>query len=112
MFVSATPGVYEKEHQALVAEQVVRPTGLVDPTLEVRPAGSQVDDCLSEIHAVIANDERVLITVLTKRMAEDLTDYLMDHGIRVRCLHSDVIPSSGWKLFEIYGKVSSMFSRD
>lgn len=90
VFVSATPGVYEKEHQALVAEQVVRPTGLVDLTLEVRPAGSQVDDCLSEIHAVVANDERVLITVLTKRMAEDLTDYLMDHGIRVRYLHSDI----------------------
>ena len=90
VFVSATPGVYEKEHQALVAEQLVRPTGLVDPTLEVRPAGSQVDDCLSEIHAVVANDERVLITVLTKRMAEDLTDYLMDHGIRVRYLHSDI----------------------
>jgi len=90
VFVSATPGVYEKEHQALVAEQVVRPTGLVDPTLEVRPAGSQVDDCLSEIHAVVANDERVMITVLTKRMAEDLTDYLMDHGIRVRYLHSDI----------------------
>ena len=90
VFVSATPGIYEKEHQALVAEQVVRPTGLVDPTLEVRPAGSQVDDCLSEIHAVVANDERVLITVLTKRMAEDLTDYLMDHGIRVRYLHSDI----------------------
>ena len=90
VFVSATPGGYEKEHQALVAEQVVRPTGLVDPTLEVRPAGSQVDDCLSEIHAVVANDERVLITVLTKRMAEDLTDYLMDHGIRVRYLHSDI----------------------
>ncbi len=90
VFVSATPGVYEKEHQALVVEQVVRPTGLVDPTLEVRPAGSQVDDCLSEIHAVVANDERVLITVLTKRLAEDLTDYLMDHGIRVRYLHSDI----------------------
>ena len=90
VFVSATPGVYEQEHQALVAEQLVRPTGLVDPTLEVRPAGSQVDDCLSEIHAVVENDERVLITVLTKRMAEDLTDYLMDHGIRVRYLHSDI----------------------
>lgn len=90
IFVSATPGVYEKEHQALVAEQVVRPTGLVDPTLEIRPAGSQVDDCLSEIHAVVEKDERVLITVLTKRMAEDLTDYLMDHGTRVRYLHSDI----------------------
>ena len=90
IFVSATPSVYENEHQAQVAEQVVRPTGLVDPTLEVRPAGSQVDDCLSEIHAVVAENERVLITVLTKRMAEDLTDYLMDHGIRVRYLHSDI----------------------
>lgn len=90
IFVSATPSVYENEHQAQVAEQVVRPTGLVDPTLEVRPAGSQVDDCLSEIHTVVAENERVLITVLTKRMAEDLTDYLMDHGIRVRYLHSDI----------------------
>ena len=90
IFVSATPSVYENEHQAQVAEQVVRPTGLVDPTLEVRPAGSQVDDCLSEIHAVVVENERVLITVLTKRMAEDLTDYLMDHGIRVRYLHSDI----------------------
>ncbi|HCL68588.1 MAG TPA: excinuclease ABC subunit B [Gammaproteobacteria bacterium] len=90
IFVSATPSIYENEHQAQVAEQVVRPTGLVDPTLEVRPAGSQVDDCLSEIHPVVVENERVLITVLTKRMAEDLTDYLMDHGIRVRYLHSDI----------------------
>ena len=90
IFVSATPSVYENQHQAQVAEQVVRPTGLVDPTLEVRPAGSQVDDCLSEIHAIVEENERVLITVLTKRMAEDLTDYLMDHGIRVRYLHSDI----------------------
>ena len=90
IFVSATPSVYENEHQAQVAEQVVRPTGLIDPTLEVRPAGSQVDDCLSEIRVVVAENERVLITVLTKRMAEDLTDYLMDHGIRVRYLHSDI----------------------
>ncbi|MBU29099.1 MAG: excinuclease ABC subunit B [Gammaproteobacteria bacterium] len=90
IFVSATPSVYENEHQAQVAEQVVRPTGLIDPTLEVRPAGSQVDDCLSEIRVVVAENERVLITVLTKRMAEDLTDYLMDHGVRVRYLHSDI----------------------
>ena len=90
IFVSATPSVYENEHQAQVAEQVVRPTGLIDPTLEVRPASSQVDDCLSEIHAVVVENERVLITVLTKRMAEDLTDYLMDHGVRVRYLHSDI----------------------
>ncbi len=90
IFVSATPSKYEKEHEAQVAEQLVRPTGLVDPIIEVRPAGTQVDDCLSEIHTITAKNERVLITVLTKRLAEDLTDYLMDHGIRVRYLHSDI----------------------
>ncbi len=90
IFVSATPSKYEAEHQAQVAEQLVRPTGLVDPLIEVRPAGTQVDDCLSEIHIVVAKGERVLITVLTKRLAEDLTDYLMDQGIRVRYLHSDI----------------------
>ncbi len=90
IFVSATPSKYEKEHQAQVAEQLVRPTGLVDPLIEVRPAGTQVDDCLSEIHIVVAKNERVLITVLTKRLAEDLTDYLMEQGIRVRYLHSDI----------------------
>jgi excinuclease ABC subunit B len=90
IFVSATPSHYESAHQAQIVEQVVRPTGLVDPTYEIRPAGTQVDDCLSEIAAVVARDERVLITVLTKRMAEDLTDYLLDHGIRVRYLHSDI----------------------
>ena len=90
IFVSATPSKYEKEHQAQVAEQLVRPTGLVDPLIEVRPAGRQVDDCLSEIHIVVAKNERVLITVLTKRLAEDLTDYLMEQGIRIRYLHSDI----------------------
>ena len=90
IFVSATPSHYEAEHQAQIVEQVVRPTGLVDPTIEIRPAGTQVDDCLSEISRVVARDERVLITVLTKRMAEDLTDYLMEHGVRVRYLHSDI----------------------
>ena len=90
IFVSATPSKYEKEHQAQIAEQLVRPTGLVDPLIEVRPAGTQVDDCLSEIHLVAAKNERVLITVLTKRLAEDLTDYLMDQGIRIRYLHSDI----------------------
>ena len=90
IFVSATPSHYEAAHQAQVVEQLVRPTGLVDPLLEVRPAGSQVDDVLSEIAKVTARDERVLITVLTKRMAEDLTDYLMEHGARVRYLHSDI----------------------
>jgi len=90
IFVSATPGPYEKEHSDNVVEQVVRPTGLVDPEVEVRPAGTQVDDVLSEINERIAAGERVLITTLTKRMAEDLTDYLQEHGIRVRYLHSDI----------------------
>ncbi len=90
IFVSATPGNYEGEHSAQVVEQVVRPTGLVDPTIEIRPAGSQVDEAMSEIQKRVAVDERILITVLTKRMAEDLTDYLSDHGVRVRYLHSDI----------------------
>jgi excinuclease ABC subunit B len=90
VFVSATPGRYEQEHSDQFVEQVVRPTGLVDPEVEVRPAGVQVDDVLSEINARVARDERVLITTLTKRMAEDLTDYLQEHGVRVRYLHSDI----------------------
>jgi excinuclease ABC subunit B len=90
VFVSATPGPYEREHADAQVEQVVRPTGLVDPEVHVRPAGTQVDDVLSEINYRIAKDERVLITTLTKRMAEDLTDYLHDHDIRVRYLHSDI----------------------
>jgi len=90
IFVSATPGKYEAEKQGQVVEQVVRPTGLVDPEVEVRPAQTQVDDCLSEIHRCVELEERVLITVLTKRMAEDLTEYLMEHGVRVRYLHSDI----------------------
>jgi excinuclease ABC subunit B len=90
VFVSATPAGYEREHQGQVVEQVVRPTGLVDPQIEVRPASSQVDDLLSEINERIAQRERVLVTTLTKRMAEDLTDYLAEHGIRVRYLHSDI----------------------
>ena len=90
IFVSATPGSYEKSHAAQVVEQVVRPTGLVDPQVEVRPVRTQVDDVLSEINQCVARNERVLITVLTKRMAEDLTDYLHDHDVRVRYLHSDV----------------------
>ncbi|PTQ73899.1 excinuclease ABC subunit UvrB [Pseudomonas sp. GV071] len=90
IFVSATPGNYEAEHAGRVVEQVVRPTGLVDPQIEVRPATTQVDDLLSEIKKRSAIDERVLVTTLTKRMAEDLTDYLADHGVRVRYLHSDI----------------------
>ena len=90
VFVSATPADYEREHQAQVVEQLVRPTGLVDPQLEVRPATTQVDDLLSEINARVAAGERVLVTTLTKRMSEDLTDYLAEHGIKVRYLHSDI----------------------
>ncbi|NJA06783.1 excinuclease ABC subunit UvrB [Methylococcaceae bacterium WWC4] len=90
IYVSATPGGYEKEHSGAVVEQVVRPTGLVDPQVEVRPATTQVDDLLSEINLRIAVRERVLVTTLTKRMSEDLTDYLLEHGIKVRYLHSDI----------------------
>ncbi|KJS77171.1 MAG: excinuclease ABC subunit B [Pseudomonas sp. BICA1-14] len=90
IFVSATPGPYEAEHAGRVVEQVVRPTGLVDPQIEVRPALTQVDDLLSEIRKCVVKEERVLVTTLTKRMAEDLTDYLSDHDVRVRYLHSDI----------------------
>jgi excinuclease ABC subunit B len=90
VFVSATPADYEAQKSAQVVEQVVRPTGLVDPTVEVRPASSQVDDLLSEIHQRVAKNERVLVTTLTKRMAEELTDYLSEHGVKVRYLHSEV----------------------
>ncbi|MCE8019026.1 excinuclease ABC subunit UvrB [Halomonas sp. MCCC 1A11036] len=90
IFVSATPGPYEAEHAGQVVEQVVRPTGLVDPEIEVRPASTQVDDLLSEIRARAEVGERVLVTTLTKRMAEDLTEYLDEHDVRVRYLHSDI----------------------
>jgi excinuclease ABC subunit B len=90
VYVSATPGDYERQHADSIVEQLVRPTGLVDPIVEVRPATTQVDDVLSEIGKRVAQEERVLITTLTKRMAEDLTDYLMEHGKRVRYLHSDI----------------------
>ena len=90
IYVSATPGNYESEHSDKVVEQLVRPTGLIDPTVEIRPAKTQVDDVLSEIVLRVAENERVLITTLTKRMAEDLTDYLREHGVRVRYLHSDI----------------------
>ncbi|MDH3748609.1 MAG: excinuclease ABC subunit UvrB [Gammaproteobacteria bacterium] len=90
VYVSATPGDFESERADNVVEQLVRPTGLVDPRVDVRPARTQVDDVLSEIHKRVAVDERVLITTLTKRMAEDLTDYLQEHGVRVRYLHSDI----------------------
>jgi excinuclease ABC subunit B len=90
VFVSATPADYERAHAGQVVEQVVRPTGLVDPMLEVRPAQTQVDDLLSEINVRVEKGERVLVTTLTKRMAEDLTDYLNEHGVKVRYLHSDI----------------------
>ena len=90
IFVSATPGPYEGELAGGVVEQVVRPTGLVDPEVEVRPAATQVDDLFEQIRATVAGGERVLVTTLTKRMAEDLTEYLDDHGVRVRYLHSDI----------------------
>ncbi|MCK4842350.1 MAG: excinuclease ABC subunit UvrB [Methylococcales bacterium] len=90
IYVSATPSVYEKEHCEHFVEQVVRPTGLLDPVIEVRPATTQVDDLLSEINKRVKLKERVLVTTLTKRMSEDLTDYLMEHGVKVRYLHSDI----------------------
>jgi len=90
VFVSATPAAYEQTHSGRVVEQVVRPTGLVDPQVEVRPATHQVDDVLQEIRIRVDKNERVLITTLTKRMAEQLTDYLTDNGVKVRYLHSDV----------------------
>lgn len=90
IYISATPGPYELEHTPKVVEQVIRPTGLVDPTISVRPIKGQIDDLIGEIQATIAKDERVLVTTLTKKMSEDLTDYLKDIGIKVRYLHSDI----------------------
>ena len=90
VFVSATPAEYERIHSAQVVEQVVRPTGLVDPQIKIRQASTQVDDLMSEINLCVAKNERVLVTTLTKRMSEDLTDYFSDHGIKVRYLHSEI----------------------
>jgi excinuclease ABC subunit B len=90
VFVSATPADYERAQSAQIVEQVVRPTGLVDPQVTVRPAATQVDDLMSEIHDRVGKHERVLVTTLTKRMAEELTEYLAEHGIKVRYLHSEV----------------------
>lgn len=90
IFVSATPSTYEAEHASSIVEQVVRPTGLIDPEIEIRPVATQVDDLLSEINKRTVLDERVLVTTLTKRMSEDLTDYLREHGVKVRYLHSDI----------------------
>ena len=90
LFVSATPGTYEEEHELLRAEQVIRPTGLLDPKVEVRPVEGQIDDLIGEVHKEIAQKHKILITTLTKRMAEDLTDYMREVGIRVKYLHSDI----------------------
>ena len=90
MFVSATPGEYEAEHELLRAEQIIRPTGLLDPRVEVRPVEGQIDDLVGEVNKEVENHHKVLITTLTKRMAEDLTEYMKDLGIRVRYLHSDI----------------------
>lgn len=90
LFVSATPGPYEKEHEEMYAEQIIRPTGLIDPLVEVRPIKGQIDDLIKEVHQVVDKGSKVLITTLTKRMSEELTDYMKEIGIRVRYLHSDI----------------------
>ncbi|MDY5626219.1 MAG: helicase-related protein, partial [Clostridia bacterium] len=90
IFVSATPAEYEKEHSQNICEQVIRPTGLLDPEVIVRPIKGQIDDLIAEIHSSVQKQERVLVTTLTKKMAESLTDYLKDAGIKVRYLHSDI----------------------
>ncbi len=90
LFVSATPGPYERDHELLRAEQVIRPTGLLDPSVEVRPVEGQIDDLVSEVNKEIKKKNKILVTTLTKRMAEDLTDYMRELGIRVKYLHSDI----------------------
>ena len=90
IYVSATPGDYERERAGQIVEQVIRPTGLLDPRVEVRPVTGQIDDLVGEINARAARNERVLVTTLTKKMAEDLTDYLRTVGVRVRYMHADV----------------------
>ena len=90
MFVSATPSVYERDHELMRVEQIIRPTGLLDPEVTVRPVEGQIDDLISEVNKEVANHHKVLITTLTKRMAEDLTDYMREVGIRVKYLHSDI----------------------
>jgi len=90
LYVSATPGPYELEKAQVVAEQIIRPTGLIDPDIVIRPAENQVDELLEWIHGTVERNERVLVTTLTKRMAEDLTEYLSDLGVKVRYMHSDI----------------------
>jgi excinuclease ABC subunit B len=90
LFVSATPSQYELEHSLEIAEQLIRPTGLLDPPIEIKPVKGQIDDLLSEIHKIVAKNEKVLVTTLTKRMSEDLTDYMREMGVKVKYLHSDI----------------------
>ena len=90
IYVSATPGPYEKEHCPEMVEQIIRPTGLLDPTIDVRPIEGQIDDLIDEIHKRVKKNERVLVTTLTKKMSEDLTDYLKEMGIKVEYLHSEI----------------------
>src|SRR5699024_5711434 len=90
LFVSATPNVYEQEHELLRAEQIIRPTGLLDPEISVRPVEGQIDDIVSEIYKEIEDGNKALVTILTKRMAEDLTDYIREIGIKVKYLYSDI----------------------
>ena len=90
LFVSATPSVYEKDHEMLRTEQIIRPTGLLDPPISVRPVEGQIDDLIGEVNKEIEKKNKILITTLTKRMAEDLTEYMKEVGIRVRYLHSDI----------------------
>ena len=98
LFVSATPGPYEKEHSDAIVEQIIRPTGLLDPIIEVRPIKGQIDDLFGEINKRVKNKERVLVTTLTKRMAEDLTDYLKTLDIKVRYMHSDIVTLERMKI--------------
>ena len=110
VFVSATPGPYEGERSGSIVEQVVRPTGLVDPQVDIRPASTQVDDLFEEIRVTVAAGERVLVTTLTKRMAEDLTEYLDEHGVRVRYLHSYIETVDAWRSCATCGSASSTSS--
>ena len=110
VFVSATPAKYEEEHAGQVVEQVVRPTGLVDPQIIIRPVATQVDDLMSEINDRIQKGERVLVTTLTKRMAEQLTDYYSELGIKVRYLHSDIDTVERVESLEICGSACLTYS--
>ena len=109
VYVSATPGPYEMEHSEKIVEQIIRPTGLVDPEIEVRPVKGQIDDLVGEIRMRVDKDQRVLVTTLTKRMAEDLTDYLKELGIKVRYLHSDIKTLERMEIIRELRLASSMY---